>query len=68
MKNLVMKLRKSEGYVGVETMVIAGLVVAAGLIAMDVVLNTMKDGATLAHGDLKAVNMDGFTAAPSVTP
>ena len=63
MKNLVMKLRKSEGYVGVETMVIAGLVVAAGLIAMDVVLSTMQDGANLAHTDLKAVDMNAFEIA-----
>ena len=44
-KNLLLKLRKSEGYIGVETMIIAALVIAAGFIALTTVLGDLNQKA-----------------------
>mgnify|MGYP001103509877 CR=1 FL=1 len=43
MKNQLLKLRKAEGYIGIETMIIAALVVAAGFIALTTVLGDLND-------------------------
>jgi hypothetical protein len=52
-KNLLLKLRKSEGYIGVETMIIAALVIAAGFIALTTVLGDLNE---------KAVGFNSFLA------
>ena len=44
-KNLLLKLRKSEGYIGVETMIIAALVIAAGFIALTTVMEDLEEKA-----------------------
>ena len=45
MKNLLLKLRKAEGYIGVETMIIAALVIAAGFVALKTVLTDLNENA-----------------------
>ncbi len=42
MKNQLLKLRKAEGYIGVETMIIAALVIAAGFIALKAVMEDLN--------------------------
>ena len=56
-----MRMRKQEGYIGVETMVIAGLVIAAGFIAMAAVLSNLQSSAQTAHVDLDAADPAAFT-------
>jgi hypothetical protein len=51
MKNQLLKLRKAEGYIGVETMIIAALVIAAGFIALTNVLRDLN---------IKAVGYNSF--------
>jgi hypothetical protein len=46
MKNQLLKLRKAEGYIGVETMIIAALVIAAGFIALKAVMEDLNSYAT----------------------
>jgi len=53
MKNLLLKLRKAEGYIGIETMIIAALVIAAGFIALTTVLGDLNG---------KAVGFNNFLA------
>jgi hypothetical protein len=45
MKNQLLKLRKAEGYIGIETMIIAALVIAAGFIALKTVLGDLDQRA-----------------------
>jgi hypothetical protein len=45
MKNQLLKLRKAEGYIGIETMIIAALVIAAGFIALKTVLGELDNKA-----------------------
>ena len=45
MKNQLLKLRKAEGYIGVETMIIAALVIAAGFIALKTVMGDLNEKA-----------------------
>jgi hypothetical protein len=45
MKNQLLKLRKAEGYIGVETMIIAALVIAAGFIALKTVMEDLNEKA-----------------------
>ena len=45
MKNQLLKLRKAEGYIGIETMIIAALVIAAGFIALTTVLEDLNEKA-----------------------
>ncbi len=57
MKNQLLKLRKAEGYIGIETMIIAALVIAAGFIALKAVmddLNAMAVGINAAIADKDA--------------
>ena len=42
MKNQLLKLRKAEGYIGIETMIIAALVIAAGFIALTAVMDDLS--------------------------
>ena len=60
MKNLLLKLRKSEGYIGVETMIIAALVIAAGFIALTTVMEDLNFYSTGMNADLADGTMDGF--------
>ena len=46
MKNQLLKLRKAEGYIGIETMIIAALVIAAGFIALKAVMDDLEVKAT----------------------
>jgi hypothetical protein len=52
MKNQLLKLRKAEGYIGVETMIIAALVIAAGFIALKAVLEDLNNYAVNSNGTL----------------
>lgn len=54
MKNQLLKLRKAEGYIGIETMIIAALVIAAGFIALTTVLGDLRD--TTASVNCSTVN------------
>jgi hypothetical protein len=60
MKNQLLKLRKAEGYIGVETMIIAALVIAAGFIALKAVMEDLNSYATGMNADLVDGTMDGF--------
>ena len=53
MKNQLLKLRKAEGYIGIETMIIAALVIAAGFIALTTVLEDLN---------VRAVGFNDFLA------
>jgi len=53
MKNLVMKMKKNAGYIGIETMVIGGLVVAAGFVAIDqILMGSLQTQVTDTEGNL----------------
>jgi hypothetical protein len=60
MKNQLLKLRKAEGYIGIETMIIAALVIAAGFIALTNVMEDLNSYATGMNADLAGETMDGF--------
>jgi hypothetical protein len=60
MKNQLLKLRKAEGYIGVETMIIAALVIAAGFIALKAVMEDLNFYTTGMNADLVDGTMDGF--------
>jgi archaellin len=46
MKNQLMKLRKAEGYIGIETMIIAALVITAGFIALTAIMTDVSGTAS----------------------
>jgi hypothetical protein len=53
MKNQLLKLRKAEGFVSIETIMIAAIMVLAGLVAYNVLYaGTLADKVTDARGDL----------------
>ena len=60
MKNQLLKLKKAEGYIGVETMIMAALVVAAGFIAITAVIGDLDLTATGINADLQGKSMDAF--------
>lgn len=64
MKNLVMKLRKSEGYVGIETIVVAAVITAVGVIGYNVLFAGTLSGMV---GDADATLDDNLlVGGPSV--
>jgi hypothetical protein len=53
MKNQLLKLRKAEGFVSIETIMIAAIMVLAGLVAYNVLYaGTLADKVTDARGVL----------------
>jgi hypothetical protein len=53
MKNQLLKLRKAEGFVSIETIMIAAIMVLAGLVAYNVLYaDTLADKASYAKGVL----------------
>jgi len=60
MKNQILKMKKSEGYIGIETMIIAGLVIAAGFVALTSVMGDLKLSADGINTDLKAATPGSF--------
>jgi hypothetical protein len=53
MKNQLLKLRKAEGFVSIETIMIAAIMVLAGLVAYNVLYaGTLADKANAARGVL----------------
>jgi hypothetical protein len=60
MKNQLLKLRKAEGYIGIETMIIAALVIAAGFIALTTVLGDLNDYAVNSNGTLATWSYNPF--------
>jgi len=55
MKNQLLKLRKAEGYVSIETMIIAAIMVLAGLVAYNALYaGTLAEKANAARGVLTA--------------
>jgi hypothetical protein len=59
-KNLLLKLRKSEGYIGVETMIIAALVIAAGFIALKTVVGDLEEKAVGFNDFLGGMEHENF--------
>ena len=56
MKNLLLKLRKAEGFVSIETIMIAALMVLAGLVAYNFMYTvTLAEKANAARGVLNTV-------------
>ena len=60
MKNQLLKLRKAEGYIGIETMIIAALVIAAGFIALTTVLEDLNDYVVNSNGTLATWSYNPF--------
>ena len=60
MKNQLLKLRKAEGYIGIETMIIAALVIAAGFIALTNVLGDLNDYAVNSNSTLATWSFNPF--------
>ena len=60
MKNQLMKFKKSEGYIGIETMIIAGLVIAAGFVALSTVMADLESTAMGINGDITGASMTAF--------
>jgi hypothetical protein len=55
MKNQLLKLRKAEGFISIETIMVAAIMVLAGLIAYNVLYaGTLADKVSAARGDLTA--------------
>jgi hypothetical protein len=53
MKNQLLKLRKAEGFVSIETIMVASIMVLAGLVAYNFLFATTLEGkANAAIGDL----------------
>jgi Tfp pilus assembly protein PilE len=53
MKNQLLKLRKAEGFVSIETIMVAAIMVLAGLVAYNVLYaGILEDKVTAARGDL----------------
>ena len=53
MKNQLLKLRKAEGFVSIETIMIAAIMVLAGLVAYNALYaGTLADKVSAARGDL----------------
>jgi hypothetical protein len=53
MKNQLLKLRKAEGYIGIETMIIAALVIAAGFIALKAVMGDLNSTAVKVYYNIE---------------
>jgi hypothetical protein len=60
MKNQLLKLRKAEGYIGVETMIIAALVMAAGFIALKTVVGDLDQNAAGYNSFLNNMEYESF--------
>jgi hypothetical protein len=60
MKNQLLKLRKAEGYIGVETMIIAALVIAAGFIALTTVMDDLNLKAIGINDAITGQNAENF--------
>jgi hypothetical protein len=60
MKNQLLKLRKAEGYIGIETMIIAALVIAAGFTALTTVLTDLNENARDYNSTLATQNYSSF--------
>jgi len=60
MKNQLMKFKKSEGYIGIETMIIACLVIAAGFVALSTVMADLESNAIGVNGDITGAAMNAF--------
>jgi hypothetical protein len=60
MKNQLLKLRKAEGYIGIETMIIAALVIAAGFIALTTVMEDLEEKATGFNSFLGGMEHENF--------
>ena len=55
MKNQLLKLRKAEGFISIETIMVAAIMVLAGLIAYNVLYaDTLSAKVSAARGDLTA--------------
>ena len=53
MKNQLLKLRKAEGFVSIETIMVAALMVLVGLVAYNIVYTvTLADKVSYAKGEL----------------
>jgi len=60
MKNQLLKLRKAEGYIGIETMIIAALVIAAGFIALTTVMEDLSGTAVSVNYNIETKDFDTF--------
>ena len=60
MKNQLMKLRKAEGYIGIETMIIAALVIATGFIALRFVMEDINGTASAVNYNVEGKEFDPF--------
>jgi len=60
MKNQLLKLRKAEGYIGIETMIIAALVIAAGFIALTTVMEDLSTSALRVNYNVVTKDFDTF--------
>jgi hypothetical protein len=60
MKNQLLKLRKAEGYIGIETMIIAALVIAAGFIALTAVMDDLSETAVRVNYNIVSRDFDPF--------
>jgi hypothetical protein len=59
MKNQLLKLRKAEGFVSIETIMVAAIMVLAGIVAYDVLYaGTLADKVSDARGVLTANTAD----------
>jgi hypothetical protein len=53
MKNQLLKLRKAEGFISIETIMVAAIMVIAGIVAYDVLYTrTLADKVSAARGIL----------------
>ena len=60
MKNQLLKLRKAEGYIGIETMIIAALVIAAGFIALTAVMEDLSTQAVRVNYNIVSKDFNTF--------
>jgi len=61
MKNQIMKMKKSEGFISIETILVAGIVVTVGVVAYNVLYNgSLGAKVTAAKGRLAT---DGVAAS-----
>ena len=59
MKNQLMKLKKAEGFISIETVLVAGIVVLAGIVAYNVLyVGTLADKVTNARATMEVNTPD----------
>lgn len=52
MKTQLIKLKKSDGYIAIETVIIASLAIAAGFISLRTILGDLRDTAVSVNAQL----------------